>query len=297
MAAILHDVGQSTLLLVVGFVAAAFVHEGGHAVAGALAGIAPRIVNIGVGRPWFRARIGRTWLVLRIGVLAAGYNNHEPSDRRWALAVLVAGGPLANLVALAALYAVTCAAPTSYDWLEPFGIAEAGAVALTLFPALQTLNGRRVPTDGLRLFRLVVRGRTADLGAVYARLLRTVQPEEAPPHPLSRHSREILYQSLRQDRWREAWACRDAVGGYRALLGASDLTGPEEAFVLCDLVVQHLLLGYPRGPGRRARGVGRPGRGAERDAADGGGARRRSRRDRTARRGQVHSSRCRRGAE
>ena len=160
----------------------------------------------------------------------------------------MAGGPLANLIVLFVLYEASLLVPSAYEGLEPFGFAEAAGAALTLFPMRQTLNGQKVPTDGLRLFRLVTRRHTADLDRTYAKLLRTVQTEDAPPHPFTPRAPEILYQALRQDRWTEAWACRDAVAGYRALLGMPDLTADEQAFVLCDLVVQHLLLGYPGVP-------------------------------------------------
>lgn len=233
-----HFLAMVFLGLIVGSIA----HEGGHAICGALAGIRPRLVNIGLGRPLVRFNLAGTWITVRLGLFAAGWMLPEPSDRRWARFALVAGGPAGNLVLLAASIVIASAYTGTFAWLWPVGAVQIGGLIETLLPMKRTVAGSAAVTDGLALLRLLQRP-PASLAKAYAGRLRPYLPESSPPSPPSRYAREILFETTRFDRWTEAWARRDALMHLRALLVRSDLVGPERACVATAIASLALAFG------------------------------------------------------
>ena len=92
---------ETLWLSAVSIVLALVVHEGGHILGALATGIVPRVLVLGIGPVVLRLRRGAIVVVFR-AVPLTGYVLSEPSGRVWAYLAMVAGGPLANLLALAA---------------------------------------------------------------------------------------------------------------------------------------------------------------------------------------------------
>lgn len=224
---------ETLWLTFLGLVAAVLVHEGGH-IAGALAvGIAPRVLTLGVGPVVMRLRRGAFVVVLRAMPLT-GYVLVEPSGRFWAYFALVAGGPLANLLAFATSLWAAAAWP---DAVAPAALAifQGLFAVATLFPSRGRISGLSVASDGLQMFRLLRARKIRSLGAAFAPLAAPLSPAGAAPPAPTRHTAKLLFALCRADQLADPWARSEAVSSLRSLLPETDLTSVERAVVLCQL--------------------------------------------------------------
>ncbi len=219
---------------------AAIVHESGHALMALAVGLRPRVVVLGKGPALLRLRLGSLVFILK-AVPITGYVMLEPTARRWARTAMIAAGPLANVVALGVI-AVAWRSSRS-DVLVALAIFQALFCVVTLIPSRGTVSGARMASEGLHLFRLLARYKPGELAAVYATILSSAQPKNAPAHPLTRHAAPILFEIMRHDRVVEPWAKRDTCRMLEARFAASDLTRAERVMILCLLPSMELLFG------------------------------------------------------
>ena len=220
-------------------VAALLVHEGGHVVGALATGQTPRVLTLGLGPVILRLRRPGFAVILR-AVPITGYVLVEPTDRAWAYVVMVAGGPCANLLALAGCLWAHAIWPAS-DLAVALAIYQ-GLFALgTLFPAYGKIGGIRVPSDGMHLYSLLRVGRTSPVATGYAAIMSHVEPKGAPALPVTRHAARLMFELVRADQFVDAWARREAFVSLRALLVERDLTRQERALILCVLCGQEFI--------------------------------------------------------
>ncbi len=220
-------------LTAVSIVLALVVHEGGHVLGALAVGIVPGVLVLGVGPVVLRLRRGAFVSVLR-AVPTAGYVLSEPSGRIWAHACMVAGGPAANLLALAACLWASAVWP---DAVTPGGLAIVQGVvaARTLFPSRYKVAGLSIPSDGLQVYGLLRARTVPSLAASFAPHAAAMLPSGAPRPAPTRHTARLLFALHRVDQLKDAWARREAFTSLRALLAEPDLTPVERAVVLCHL--------------------------------------------------------------
>ncbi len=219
---------------------AAIVHEGGHALTVLAVGLRLRVVVLGLGPTLLRLRLGSVVFILKAMPLT-GYVMLEPTARRWARTATIAAGPLANAAALGAV--AFAWRRSASDILVALAIFQALFCVTTLMPLRGTVSGIRSRSDGLQLYHLICRHKAGELAATYALILSSVQPKDAPAHPLTRHAAPILFEIMRSDRVKETWAKRDACRMLEARLAAPDLTRAERVLILCLLPSMELLFG------------------------------------------------------
>jgi len=172
-----YYVGSWLLSFLLGLVA----HEIGHAVVGRAVGFQPYIITIGIGPViMFRRLFGDVWLTLR-ALPVAGNVKFLPQQGAGRLqqAARVAGGPLANVLLLAAAGAVYLANPSTFGTehlavtnqeslqifeahltvqmcLNAFSSAQVALLATALLPFRHKFAGRHVASDGWKLWQLAV---------------------------------------------------------------------------------------------------------------------------------------------
>lgn len=226
-------------LSAVSLVLALVVHEGGHIVGALAVGIVPRVLVLGVGPVVLRLRRGAFVIVLR-AVPLTGYVLSEPSGRVRAYAALVAGGPLANLLALAACRWASAVWP---DAVTPGALAIAQGVfaARTLFPSRGKVAGLFIPSDGLQLYYMFRARTVPSLAASFAPHAAPMLPSGAPPPAPTRHTARLLFALHRADQLADGWARAEAFASLRALLSEPDLTIVERGVVLCNLCAYQFL--------------------------------------------------------
>jgi tetratricopeptide (TPR) repeat protein len=187
------------VLIAIAYVPAIVVHELGHAVTARLAGLELYTVTIGTGP--LRAVLPMLGGVLEFrtyplsgGITRSYFRDTKPA--RWRRALMVAGGPLANLIAailVGSAFAVAGSAIME-DWL--WAAALIWVVAGTqlvmmvnaLIPRRIAIGGHRLPSDGLTLIELWRNRSTADSTLFPSlwfhgnRLLREHRDDEALSH-------------------------------------------------------------------------------------------------------------------
>lgn len=256
-------IGSWVLSYLIGLVA----HEIGHAAAASAVGFHPRLISIGIGRAVLRWRFGQAWFVLRL-LPVVGHMTYLPHlpTRRLRKAAVTAGGPLANGLLLAIAGAIYLADPAAFGIghlvvtdeksfaifmahltaqvsLDAFSMTQVFLLVTTLIPARGKAAGRSISSDGWKLWRLAVDPAGATDGgllAAYAALMQNVLPPGAPLPSPSPYGAEIVFQAIRRDRQREAWADRDAAEVMQRLLQQEALPDLERAYVLRFLVGHEL---------------------------------------------------------
>jgi tetratricopeptide (TPR) repeat protein len=147
-------------------------HEAGHALAARLVGLRVFRVIIGQGPILWSCRLGRMHLEIRTQQTAGFTVIGHPTVRWFRLCsfLMILAGPLVNLVLLlVALWALPSSGgvPDLFaGWPGPllpftFLAAIAFLVLVGLFPWLTTVNGQRVPSDGLQLLLIPFLSRQA----------------------------------------------------------------------------------------------------------------------------------------
>ncbi len=226
-------ISETIWAVAVALVAAMLVHEGGHLVCAMAAGQRPRVLMLGLGPTLMRLGGPDFVLVLR-AVPITGYVLVEPTDRRWAYTLTVAGGPFASLLALIACLRAHVLWPHN-DLLLALAIYQGLFLVRTLCPSHEKFAGLRLPSDGAQLYRLLRKKRTPPIRSSYAAVMASVEPPGAPARLPTRHAARLVFELARPDQHVEARARRDAYWSLRALLDEGDLTSPERAFILCFL--------------------------------------------------------------
>lgn len=145
------------------FIAAATaIHEGGHALAGWLAGLRVVRVCVGVGTTWQRFKLGRTEVRLREFPLGGMTWLVPRSERgiRWRMWTAVLAGPLANATVLLATLAMTGVGPESllvHDRFAPaetWIIAHVGVLVISLLPGHVPSGAGIAVSDGHALLEI-----------------------------------------------------------------------------------------------------------------------------------------------
>lgn len=235
---------ETLWLVAISFVAALLVHEGGHLLSAVATGQTPRVLSLGVGPVVARLRRPTFAVVLR-AVPITGYVLVEPTDRRWAYAVMVAGGPCANLLALAGCLRAHALWPDA-EVAVALAIYQGLFAAGTLFPRRGKIAGIRMASDGALLYRFLRAGRTTPVATAYASLMALVEPPGAPAPPVTRRAARLVFELGRADQFVDAWARREAFASLGALLSERDLTRQERAIILSVLCAWHFIYGVGR---------------------------------------------------
>jgi hypothetical protein len=237
-------IAASEAVLFVSFVCGVILHEAGHAIAARLVGLDLRLVAIGHGPALLHVkRLGVTFVLRSVPLSGFVAIAVRPGMSRYRFAIMIASGPGANLVLLIVTIVLDRMAPYYDAVLMPAGFAQLLLLLLTLTPFKSKARGRVRPSDGLQLWRQLVRKPPDVFTTQYATLMTLVFPTDRPaPHP-SPAACELVYQVLRSDRMIDAWAMRDAVASVRTLLGPWQLNMAERAVALDFLVSSEVLLG------------------------------------------------------
>ena len=236
------DPALAMVVFYLGFGPGVIAHEAGHALAAWLLRLSPRFISIGIGPVLLRARLGKTWLVMRL-VPLSGFVAILPlmRERRLASAMMFLAGAGSNAVSFSMLAAASHVWPEQGEVLWFLALAQAFFIFFPLIPFRTTVSGLSCGTDGLRLLWLLSRSRPDVLAEAHSELLRLVIPEGARLPPPSANFPEIAYQMGRPDRSSDAWAQRDAAEVLRGMLSRNDLPTAERAVVLVDLIEGELL--------------------------------------------------------
>ncbi len=156
-------------LYFVGLVAASVAHECGHLFCAKVCSIPLAQFGIGSGPVVLRRRVGGAQLVLRLVPVGGLVMPAALPDlqKRGPMALFFIGGVLGNIAAIGAviaLHAADAAPVVLYDGAGmPLSVAQAGIlvgtqlffIVLSLVPHRASLDGRRMPSDGLQLLRLL----------------------------------------------------------------------------------------------------------------------------------------------
>ena len=235
-------------LSAVSLVLALLVHEGGHVLGAVLVGIAPRVLSLGIGPVVLRLRRGAFVVVIR-AVPRTGYVLTEPSGQVWAYFALVAAGPLANLLALAAALWAVGVWPGAHI-PGCLAIGQGAFAGATLFPSRGKIAGVGASSDGLQLCRLLRARKVPSLAESFAALAVPFLPVGAAPPASTPHTARLLFALHRADQLGDPWARSEAFSSLRSLLAEPSLTRVERAVVLCYLCGYHCL--YDEGLGTAA---------------------------------------------
>ena len=226
------------LLWFASLMAGIVVHEAGHALAGMSVGLQPRLITLGSGRILARVRLGRAWLVLR-GVFFSGSVECLPaaSNRRWAVAVMLIGGLLGNVLLVLLLAAASALWPSASSILGNVALAQVFLIVIALFPF--RYGGLR--SDGLWLLHL--RQPLPDLRALLdgelKKLLQGSKGEARSTIP-DCELPEFFYQSVQAVTSDEAWVVQDAAAALKVILARVGLPKPERALILTILLTAEL---------------------------------------------------------
>ena len=231
-------------VLFVSFVFGMVLHEAGHAIAARLLNLDLRLISVGQGPALLHVkRLGVTFVVRSVpfsGFVAIAV---RPGMSRYRFAVMIASGPGVNLVLLTIAIVLDRVAPYYDAVLEPTGVAQMLLLLMALTPFKHKAHGGIRPSDGLQLWRQLVRKPPDMFTTQYAAVMALVSAKDRPaPHP-SPAAWELVYQVLRSDRMIDAWGLRDAVTSVRTLLGPGQLNMAERAVALDFLVCSEVLLG------------------------------------------------------
>jgi hypothetical protein len=229
-------------------VVAIAVHEGGHLLCGLAAGIPMRQVTVGTGPLLFRRRFGELWFELRLLPLL-GLVNPYPSAtiRRVRLAVMLLGGVLANVAAIALIAVITEGIAVTAAAGESIGaivLVQAWMIMANLLPFTVKSKDGRIGTDGLQLLRLlrVKSGAPTAIGTAYAQMIATYAHGGVPP-PFTAASSRLMYQLFRIDRWTNPAAAREFVEALLRELGRDILPAAEEALAIDTLLTHAFVCG------------------------------------------------------
>ncbi len=217
------------------------VHEAGHLLGAYAVGLTPRVAYLGIGPRLWRLRWGTLVCVVR-AVPITGYILVEPEDRRAALAIMLAAGPLANIGAMALCLWLHDIRP-DWDFVVAMAIFQGLFAVAALTPSTGKAAGIRAASDGLRLYRLARRGKLNDAAVSYASVMSNLAPKGAPVHPMTRHTKRIMFEIVRPDRFVDASARKEACASLEALLSEIDLSRPERGLILCFLCSMEFLYG------------------------------------------------------
>ena len=163
-----------TLLLAVAFVATGYlpgiVHELSHALAATAVGYWVRCIHLPLPLPRFQYRVLGTWLVgdpRATAGLCVAYPRVHPSGSlgRW---MFYLAGPTGNLLVAVACWPYAMPSDevlTTEVWLYFFGVMNLVVGVIGLVPCTITAAGRRLPSDGAVLLRLLRRGANLEASA------------------------------------------------------------------------------------------------------------------------------------
>jgi Peptidase family M50 len=234
--------------LFIATVVAIAVHESGHLLCGLAAGIPMRQMTVGTGPLLFRRRFGELWFELRLLPLL-GLVNPYPSAtiRRVRLAVMLLGGVLANVAAIALIAVVTKGVAVTAAAGESIGaivLVQAWMIMANLLPFTVKSKDGRVGTDGLQLLRLlrVKSSAPTAIGTAYAQMIATYAHGGVPP-PFTPASSRLMYQLFRIDRWTSPAAAREFVEALLRELGRDILPAAEEALAVDSLLTHAFVWG------------------------------------------------------
>jgi Peptidase family M50 len=235
-------------LIFVGFAIGIVCHELGHLFFAAIGSIPIRLIVIGLGPLLLRRRFGKTLLELRAWPLSGAVTPYPVVNHRWfRSALFIFGGVLGNVAViclLAGLDAVGAAPRAAGDVLGPIVFAQVFIVVVNLAPVSVKVGGARVPTDGLRLLRLLwqPRDEAAQLRALHAAVLSKYSNGKLELPMSSASSRVLSHHLSLYDLAIDADARREAL--MRELEGR-DLMREERMYVLDSLVTDGLISGEP----------------------------------------------------
>jgi len=166
------------LLILGGFICMApltlAVHEMGHAVVAKMFGRRVYQIHIGTGAPLTAFRVKRTLVVVGRD-FGAGYVVQLPIKKMTRLGSLsvLAAGAAANLTA-AALLMTLAGALSSWSvaaavFISGSSLSNLGSGLLALYPGFHMIDGHRLPSDGRKMLRLILRRPApVDLGLIHA---------------------------------------------------------------------------------------------------------------------------------
>ena len=182
--------------------AAVLVHEGGHLSCAIVTGQTPRVLMLGLGPVVLRLRV-RTFTVVLRALPVTGYLLIEPTDRRWAYAVTIAGGPLANLLALAACLRAHVLWP-DIDLAIALAIYQGLFAAMTLWPSHGNVAGLQLASDGAKLYRLMRKTWTSPVTTGYAAIMAGVEQVGGPARAPTRYAARLVFECGRADQYVDA---------------------------------------------------------------------------------------------
>jgi len=238
------------LWLALGAAVGTAFHELGHMVAAVIVSIPVRLVVVGVGPVLWRCRFRETWFEFRLLPLA-GFVAHYPvvNSRWYRWAFFLLGGVLGNVALvclLAGLDAGGFAPEPADDTFGPVVLVQLFMIVGNLVPFRAKVGGARVPTDGLRLLRLLWRSQddAAPFRAAYATRLRNYSNGDLQ-FTMTSDSWRILYNMAGFDSATDENSRRLFREALLRVLKSGDLLREERLVVLDDLVTYGVVSSDP----------------------------------------------------
>jgi len=229
------------LLLYPYMMASLFCHEAGHAIAASVIGYRPRSMQVGSGRVLLRIKIGSMWLVIHATPVYGWVIALDAGRSRFHDAVVTAAGPCTNIgLILLGIHVLEL----SPDYELPLLLAvliQVTFIVGSLYPNSIDIEGKRFPSDGLRLWRLMTQANHHPHFGNRPELIKPFATEGVPASRLWAHLAEIDYQThclmLNDHQWRRD----DAAKILRDFSGLEHFTDLEQAFVLSMISLYQLL--------------------------------------------------------
>ncbi|MHC4781272.1 MAG: site-2 protease family protein, partial [Planctomycetota bacterium] len=139
-----------------------WIHEGGHALAGTLAGFRITSVGTGFGKPLLRLSLRDVVLFVSLRRPFQGITTSVRDSwptRRISKGILLLGGLAANFLAAAAAWLAFLLLPFGEPWFLLLALVNASFAALALLPASINLPGVALRTDASQVIALFSRKR------------------------------------------------------------------------------------------------------------------------------------------
>lgn len=231
----------------VGGILATIIHEAGHAVAGWLLKLSPRVISIGQGPMIWRASLWGATLILR-AYPVGGYVHLLPAQSRQTgrEALLDLGGVIGNSVAAIVLIALRQASPGNTSFLDIWIFIQEVFVVINLIPVSVKIRHPKPAvfrSDGARLLRLFTHpGLEQDaVNKCYRSILALTGLPVEEPVIASIDAPELIFEMLRPGVGTAAWTKQDHYGVMKTLLDRRRLSPLERRFVLEYLIESELL--------------------------------------------------------
>ncbi len=228
-------------ILLAGIPLAVISHEAGHALVGTLAGMPPRIINLGLGPTLWTGRWRTHLIILRV-FLIQGYVQTvwRPNRSRLSKMAFAIGGVMGNFAAFGVFSAIAAMRTEASPVCATLAAAQGYVAMLTLIPWPSRIDGQRSGSDGLQFLGYLFKSSTDAFPGIYRKLVAAVDPDAAEGAVPSCDIAEALIMLNRFGTAKALWERRYWLGCLRDQIYDGALSSAERVLVL-EQVLSHEL--------------------------------------------------------